>query len=393
MGPLLGTEQLMSARSIEDVRKALSRFDIMMLNFVFADKEGNIGWIASGKLPIRSQGDGTVPYVVKDSTDNWSGWIPFDKMPQIYNPQRGWVGTCNHNTVGRDYPYYYSSQLTSSYRYRRLIQLMEKPGKKSVDDHWQFQRDAVNLMAKEIAPIMAQALRKHEATKELGNILSQWDYVDHPDQPAPIIFQAVYRELALLVFQDELGEDLAMTMLNNWYFWQERLQQMVLEGTSSWFDNILTKDVRETRDALFHQAALTAIDKLRSPLGKDPKEWKWGKVHTIEFVSPIRPEGFGKGLLGDGPHAFLGSGETLCRGIYEFKDPFKVTVSASLRMVADLSDDDKVLAVLPGGVSGRLFHPHNKDQIKAFINGDKVYWWFSDKAIQEHKKTTLLLKP
>ena len=392
MGPLLGTEQLMSARSIADVRKALSQFDIMMLNFVFADKEGNIGWIASGKLPIRSQG-GTVPYVVKDSKDNWIGWISFDKMPQIYNPKRGWVGTCNHDTVGKNYPYYYSSHLSPSYRYRRLIQLMEKPGKKSVDDHWQFQRDAVNLMAKEIAPIMAQALRKHEATKELGDILSQWDYVDHPDQPAPIIFQAVYRELALLVFQDELGEDLAMTMLNNWYFWQERLQQMVLEGTSSWFDNILTKDVKETRDTLFHQAALTAIDKLRSSLGKDPKEWKWGKVHTIEFVTPIRREGFGKGLLGDGPYSFLGSGETLCRGIYEFKDPFRVTLSASLRMVVDLSDDDKVLAVLPGGVSGRLFHPHNKDQIKAFINGDKVYWWFSDKAIQEHKKNTLLLKP
>ena len=62
-------------------------------------------------------------------------------------------------------------------------------------------------------------------------------------------------------------------------------------------------------------------------------------------------------------------------------------------MVADLNDDEKVLAVLPGGVSGRFFHPHAKDQIKAFINGEKVYWWFSDKAIKEHKKIILLLQP
>ena len=62
-------------------------------------------------------------------------------------------------------------------------------------------------------------------------------------------------------------------------------------------------------------------------------------------------------------------------------------------MVADLSDDDKILAVLPGGVSGRFFHPHAKDQIKAFISGEKMYWWFSDKAIQEHKKTTLIFEP
>jgi penicillin amidase len=393
MGPVLGADRIMMAKSAKEVREALSRFDIMMLNFVFADRDGNIGWIASGKLPIRSQGDGTVPYVVKDGKDNWVGWVPFEKNPQLHNPPKGWVGTCNHNTVGKDYPYYYSSHLSPSYRYRRLIQLMETPGKKSAEDHWQFQRDSMNLMAREIAPLMSKALLSHQDTKELGEILSKWDYLDHTDQAAPTIFQAVYREFALLVFQDELGEDLAMSMLKVWYFWQERLQQMVLEGNSAWFDNILTKEVKETRDDLFHKAARIASGKLRASLGPDPKEWKWGKVNTIEFVSPIRREGFGKGWLGDGPHPFQGSGETLHRAIFAFHDPFKVINSASLRMVADLSDDDKILAVLPGGVSGRIFHPHAKDQIKAFISGEKVYWWFSDKAIQEHKKKTLILNP
>jgi len=393
MGPFIGADQIMMAKSAEEVRQALSRFDIMMLNFVFADKDGNIGWIASGKLPIRSQGDGTVPYVVKDDQDNWIGWIPFEKMPQLHNPPKGWVGTCNHDTVSRDYPYYYSSHLSPSYRYRRLIQLMEQPGKKSAEDHWQFQRDSMNLMAKEIAPIIAKALMARPDTREMGEILSKWDYLDHKDQVAPTIFQAVYRQFALLVFQDELGEDLAKAMLKDWYFWQERLQQMVIDNTSPWFDNVLTKDVKETRDDLFRQAALTAAEKLRASLGQDPKEWKWGRVHTIEFVSPIRREGFGKGVLGDGPHPFQGSGETLHRAIFAFTDPFKVIMSASLRMVADLNDDDKILAVLPGGVSGRIFHPRAKDQIKSFINGGKVYWWFSDKAIQEHKKTTLLLQP
>jgi len=393
MGPFLGADQVMTAKSTKEVREALSRFDIMMLNFVFADKDGNIGWIASGKLPIRSQGDGTIPYVVKDGKDNWVGWIPFEKNPQIHNPQKGWLGTCNHNTVGRDYPYYYSSHLSPSYRYRRLIQLMEKQGKKSTEDHWQFQRDSMNLMAKEIAPIMSKSLLRHQETRELGEILSKWDYLDHTDQAAPTIFQAIYREFALLVFQDELGDDLAMSMLKVWYFWQERLQQMILEGNSPWFDNILTRDVKETRDDLFHKAAQIASGKLRSSIAQDPKEWKWGKVHTIEFVSPIRREGFGKGLLGDGPHPFQGSGETLHRAIFPFHDPFKVNYSASLRMVADLSDDDKILAVLPGGVSGRIFHPHAKDQIRDFISGKKMYWWFSDKAIQEHKKTILLLQP
>jgi penicillin amidase len=88
-----------------------------------------------------------------------------------------------------------------------------------------------------------------------------------------------------------------------------------------------------------------------------------------------------------------GSGETLYRGFYDFRNPFGVTIFASVRMVADLADDDKVLAVLPGGVSGRLFDPHCKDQIPAYLSGEKLCWWFSDRAIQQHCRNTLLLRP
>ena len=393
MEPSIGLIRILTATSVADIREALSHVNFIMLNFVFADTEGNIGWHVSSKLPIRSRGHGTIPYVVKDSRDNWTGWIPFDDMPQLYNPQRGWVGTCNHKTVGMNYPYYYSSCLSPSYRYRRLKQLLNSPGKKSSDEHWQFQKDTMNLMAKKIAPLMAKALTAHDDTKQMGHILSQWDYLDDIDKAAPTIFQSIYRKFALLVFQDELGENLARTMLDNWDFWEERLQKMVVKGASPWFDNVNTNNIKETMDDLFHQSALDVAETLGSRIGQDPTKWLWGKVHQLEFVSPIRREGLGKGLVGGGSHSFNGSGETLCCGIYDFNNPFGVTVSASLRMVVDLGDNDKVLAVLPGGVSGRLFNPYTKDQIKAFVHGNKVYWWFSDAAIQKHSKTTLVLSP
>jgi penicillin amidase len=240
---------------------------------------------------------------------------------------------------------------------------------------------------------MAKALMVHDDTRQMGEILSRWNHHDDPDQAAPTIFQAVYRNFALLVFEDELGKDLAETMLDNWYFWQERLGQMVVDDDSAWFDNVKTADIHESRDDLFRLAATTAAADLSAQFGQNPAKWQWGKVHHIEFVSPIRREGFGKGLLGGGSHPALGSGETLGRGIYGFNDPFEVTVLASLRMVADLGDPDKVLAVLPGGVSGRLFDKHSKDQIESFINGNKVYWWFSDPAINTHSRNTLVLKP
>ena len=393
MDPCIGLPGILTSKSIQEFRQTIRHLNIITLNVAFADREGNIGWHVSGKLPMRSKGDGTIPFSVKDDEDNWVGYVPFEEMPHSLNPDKGWVGTCNHKTTTKDYPYYYSSHLSPSYRYERLKELLESPAPKTADNHWQFQRDTVNLMAKRIVPLMSKALLAHEETKTMGEVLSRWDYRDDPDKAAPTIFQSVYRHFALLVFQDELGDDLAKTMLDDWYFWEERLLAMVLEGTSPWFDNVKTDKVKEIRDDLFYQAGLKAAQDLGSSIGKDPQQWLWGKVHQIEFVSPIRRKGFGKGFVGGGSHPAPGSSETLYRGIYSFNEPFGVTISAGLRMVADLSDEDKILAVLPGGVCGRLFHPHTKDQIDAYMNGEKMYWWFSDKAIKEHSQSVLNLTP
>ena len=84
---------------------------------------------------------------------------------------------------------------------------------------------------------------------------------------------------------------------------------------------------------------------------------------------------------------------TIYRGIYDFDQPYTVKISAALRMVADLADPDKILAVLPGGVTGRQFDPHTTDQVQAFMDGSKRYWWFSEKAIREHTEHTLELHP
>ena len=230
MAPTMGFLKLATAKSAEEAADAIKDINMIVLNFVFADTKGNIGWRVSGKLPIRSQADGTIPYVVKDGKDNWIGWIPPEDMPHSKNPARGWVGTCNHMTVPSDYKDYYSSQASPSYRQRRLIELLDAPGAKSVDDHLRFQRDDLNVMGRQLAPVIARALKAKPETQEMGNILASWDFRDDPAKAAPTIFHEVYGNFARLVFEDKLGPQLADTMLNHWYFWQERLQCMVLAG-------------------------------------------------------------------------------------------------------------------------------------------------------------------
>jgi penicillin G amidase len=394
MGPTLGVMEVVQAKSAADVRFALAHTNIIMLNFVFGDDRGNFGWHVSGRLPIRSRCGGTVPCVVTDGEDEWHGFVPFDEMPQSTNPAKGWVGTCNHHTVPHDYPYYYSSYQATSYRYRRLKELMAIPGEKTADKHWQYQRDTYNLLAEKLVPFMVPVLNQSLQTRQLAKILGQWDYRDTVDAPGATVFHAIYERFAWLTFADELGEPLARTMLRVWYFWQERFQQMVLtDDLDAWFDDTATKAVVESKQDILIRAALDAQSDLSETLGADPENWNWGDVHHHTFVSPIRRDGFGSGFLGGGTHPAPGSVDTLYRGSYAYDDPYAVIVSASLRMVADLADDDKVLAVIPGGVAGRVFHPHATDQIEAFMNGEKRYWWFSERAIAEHAQSTLRLQP
>ncbi len=385
MAPSLGLDQLMKARNVVEVREGLRQITAIMLNFVFADREGHFGWQTTGRIPIRVKGNGLVPFRVTDGRDNWSGWIDYEKMPQSYDAAKGWLGTCNHYTVPCNYPYYYTSHASPSYRYRRLTELMDEPGKKTVDDHWNFQRDHLNVMARQIAPVMSKALLAHQDTEAMGRILHRWDYRDEKDQAAPAVFQSVYRHFFLAVYQDKLGEDLTKLLIDHPYFWQESLQRMVLAGKSPWFS--------QSRDDLFHRAALEANREMSRLQGNDPEKWKWGRVHHLKLVSPLRLKGFGSGLLGGGSHPMGGSQETLLRARFDYNNPYDVTVSASLRMVADLGDPDKVLAVLPGGASGRQFDSHHQDQVGSFMNGEKRYWWFGDQKIREHAVEKLRLFP
>jgi penicillin G amidase len=393
LGSRLGLDEALRAKSAAEFRDAIQGMRHFGLNYVFADTEGNFGWVVIGGLPIRGPGQGAMPHVVNSGQDNWLGWIPDKEMPQVMNPARGWLGTCNHMTVTKDYPYYYSNRLAPSWRYRRLIQLMSTPGKKSAADHWRYQRDVKNLHAELIAPILAKALEGNLQTKPLAKLLANWDYMDKAQAAAPLVFQAVYRRFALEVYRDELGEDLARYMLDIYYFWKERLAKNVVDGDWAWFDDVSTSGKKETRDDMIRRAGLHVLTELGELLGKEPATWQWGELHTLNLVSPIARKGMLADWLGTGALPQGGSESTLLRGIYDFNKPYKVTIFDSLRMVVDLADDEKVMAVIPGGTTARLFNPHTTDQVGDYISGKPVYWWFSDKAIKEHTVSTLTLTP
>jgi penicillin amidase len=389
----IGIRRLFESRSAQDVRESAGNLHSLMLNVVFADVEGNIGWQPSGRLPIRSRGGRMLPTPVTGQEDNWTGWIEAADMPQLFNPPKGWVGSANHYAVPDGYPFYYSTYAAPGHRYRRIRELLSTAGLKGVDEHWSYQRDQKNLMAVSLAPVMARALAKAADTKALADILSAWDHVDRADAAAPAIFQAIFITLPRLAFQDELGPKLTDTYLASWYHWEERFEKMVLAGDSAWFDDVSTPDQKESLEDLILRTGRKIMAHPPGGLSGDPAGWRWGDVHRLQMVSPIRRRGLGKSLLGTGEHPVGGSGDTLLRGLYDINKPFAVKYSACLRMVADLGDPEKVTAVLAGGQVDRHFHAHRQDQLKSFLSGEKMYWWFSEQAVRDHAVARLALVP
>jgi len=390
MNGSIGLDKMFDVKNSRELDDVLKNITYVMLNFVFADKKGNIGWRTTGKLPIRSQKNSTFPYVVKNSVDNWIGWIPSSKMPSSFNPKKGWLGTCNHKTIKSNYPYYISSYFSPYYRYARLKELIESNRKFSVSDFWKFQRDKKNIMAEKLVPAMIKSLSKFKDTKKVVSILSKWDFKDVKNSIAPTLFQEIYTKFAILTFSDELGKDLTDTMLDVQYYWQNRLENMVLLGKSKWFDNIKTKKV-ENMDDIFHEAASIALENLKKRYGAE-SNWNWGNVHKISFYYSVARKGLLKKIFGK-EYPMGGSSQTLYRANSDPTKPFNVNFSAALRMVVDLSDDEKITAVMSSGESARIFDINSTDQTDSYMNGDYQYWWFSDKSINQHKEFIQILKP
>ena len=180
-------------------------------------------------------------------------------------------------------------------------------------------RDDLNLLASDVVPVMVKALLAKPQTTELGDILAAWDFHDSANASAPLIFHEIWRRLPEQTLADELGQELAGRITHTGYYWSQRMHQLILKGESDWFDKTDT-DKTETLDDIIQMAAMDAQQSIGEQLGSDASQWRWGDLHRMEFLNPLRRTGLGKGWLGGGSHAASGSAHTLYRGIFDLSE-------------------------------------------------------------------------
>lgn len=387
----IGFERLLESKNVSEFRETLKGMDNVFFNYAIADIEGNIAHQATGLVPIRAKGKGEVPSQANQG-NTWLGFIPKDSLPHMVNPERGWIGTANNDTRPDDYPYYYSNHFSPFYRYQRIKEELSKNKTFTAEDFWALTLDVKNKQAEVFSPLFVSALKQEASTRDLAATLEEWNYNENIDAAGAAVYNVLYNELLYLVMNDELPDDLEDMYWENVYYWNQRVDEFILTE-HEFIDNKNTPEV-ESRTALIIEAGIKTKALLTERLGKNKEDWTWGKIHTIHFVSPLRTEGIGSGLLGGELWPKAGSNQTLNRGAFikNTDREFETSWFGSFRMVADMNDDEKIMGILSGGSAARVFHPYYKSQLDKWNTGDWVPYWISKEKIQAHTEFELTLE-
>ena len=334
-------------------------------NMVFADKEGNIGLLLPGLIPVRKPENdlnGLAPAPGWDARYDWAGFIPFDELPRSFNPASGQIVTANHKIVPDSYPHYLTSEWTEPYRAMRIEQMLRERNVHSVESFKQVQGDTLSLMAAEILPLMLAAPMKADPrNSDLAMLHAQvanWNGAMSANRIEPLIFQAWYRELTRLILADDLGADFERLWRHRPLFIRNVLANA--DGQGRWCHDSVAK-TETTCAALIAEALDLALDDLKTRYGRDPQRWRWGEAHFAQSthrpfsnVAPLR-------RLFEAQAPTPGDAYTVNVGrnnLANAKEPYANSHAASLRAIYDLADLNRSLFVHSTGQSGHPLSPY-----------------------------------
>jgi penicillin amidase len=411
---------LNTAQDFGDFRRAASLFDVPAQNLIYADVDGNIGYQAPGRLPIRGEGDGWLPQPGWDSAYDWQGFIPFEELPVVYNPDSGYIVTANNAIVNDDYDYFLSRDWDYGYRAGRIVELVEgaiEAGPVTAADMAAIQMDNRMPAAESLQSAYDGLDVDDEDVAEALALLGEWDGQNDADSAAAAYANVLWSNLlgrmiethgALVTPESEQAEDEgggesveaggaavaggAVAQPTIARDDQSRLavflEHQLEDEDGPWWDG--------DREALLRAAAQEAHAELTDLQGSDPEDWNWGELHAL----PLTHQSFGtsgiapiEALFNRGPvETGGGSGVVNATG-WDMDEGYATTTVPSLRMVVDVGDWDASTWQNLTGQSGHAFHEHYRDQSEGWASGEQYAWGFSPEAVDDAAEDTLTLTP
>ena len=356
-----------AASNWDEFRAALSYWDVPSQNFLYADVEGNIGYQAPGRIPIRAAGDGTMPVPGWTGAYEWVGYIPFDSLPRAFNPAAGYIVTANNAVVGTDFPYFISADWAPGYRARRIVEMIEADESITVEDVMTMHGDNVVVYAQDILPFLLQLPTTDAKQAQALDYLRDWDFNAERESIPAAIFESLRVHLVDRVYGDELGEQLLRRSRRDL---SVALSRMLPEAETPWFDDVTTPEV-ESRDEILLLALGDTVDELSETLGEDMSSWKWGDLHTATFRNQsLGSSGIGiiEAIFNRGPVIVDGTGGAVNATSFSMSNPYTVVSVPSQRQIVDLEYFERSLTMHTTGQSGHPFHPHYDDMIDPWRN-------------------------
>ncbi len=372
--------RLATAQGWDDVMGALEeRFVVPVQNIVYADTRGDIGFIAPGRTPVRGE------------NGHWTGQIPFEELPQVYNPRDGMVVTANNQIIPDDYPYFLTRNWADPYRARRITELLVADRSLSPSDFQAIQTDVVSGKAVRILPRIWEAAPETEAGQAALRRLKNWNGGMRREWAEPLIFAAWLEELSRAIYADELGG-----LYERFFTPRGQFIENVVSGEAEqWCNDTSTADRRETCLGIAGPALDRAVARLVKKHGRNMEHWRWGEAHPAYF--PHRP--FAAFPVLDGLFSTRvpasGDGSTINVAHYPYgAESYAATHGASYRAVYNLADLNSSKFMIPVGQSGHVLSSHYRDLARPWADGDYFeirYDWGPEEAPDGAQR--LVLRP
>jgi len=369
------------ARNWKEFRETMKRVWGPAQNTVYADVEGNIGYIMAARVPIRKKGHGEIP--VPGDTDDygWTGYIPFDQLPQALNPDSGLIATANARVVGPNYKPYLTDRWEEPYRTARIYDLLHDRHDLRVEDMLKVQTDTYSyphlFLAEQLVAAAKTVKPKDPRSQRLIDGLKDWNGIADANS-AEISFLFAVRNSALkLVLEPVLGEDTPLYQWRGTTF----LQKTLTDRPSKWLPAAY-----KSYDELLVAAADDAAKKLAQSSGSERvDDWAWKRFNSLDLFHPLGHTSLLKTFLSI-------TGKPQSGTIYSVRAASK-THGPAMRFVANPANWDESILLIPSGESGQPGSSHYSDQFSYWYEGKPILAPFSDAAEAKAKKHTLTLKP
>jgi penicillin amidase len=364
------------AKNWEDFKKGFKLYGGAMQNFIYADTQGNIGWYSAGKVPIRRTGDGSMPYDGATSDGDWTGFIPFEELPHLYNPPSGYIVTANQRTVGTSYKYHdLIARIYVPFRAARLDKLLSSKSKLTGDDMRDFQFDTYSILNS----LFAKEIVKEQAgSEETIKLLAAWDGRMTADSKAALLANEIRNSFRNKILTAAFGADQLRNI--GWANEGNFIERLLSEKPKKW----LPKEFASYAD-LLKASEIEARANLTKRFGADEAKWVWGEFGKIRFNHPLTAAPLIGAQFAVPALPLIGSGSAAATP--------NVGSNVSMRLIATPGNWDATRHVIPTGESGDPKSPHYKDQLDAWYSGNTPIFPFSKAAVEKATKEVVLMIP